>query len=271
MNLWTNNFFSQQILPGCYAFKAEKTILKNNIALQDSALLSLPKNNDLDEALTQLKNDLKNQYETKKGLEDKIKATLFSLTISITAITFSIAYEKIVLVTKFDAFALSLLVLSIFYFVFCAIIAVKTLEPVAFYQEHTEIKFNAENKSIEVKNENKQIQYEKFVKCKLRNDITNLIISNYTYASLKLLRNGIILFVIYFIVIVLQKNSTVIAKSSSFTKDTTITLNDTTRVNLTYTIEQNCNLLKLGKIELVDTRKKQEEKIIQTKESLKKQ
>src|SRR6185503_4207641 len=105
IKIWGDNFFSQQILPGIYARKAARIITAFREKIETSTV-EFVGGNDIDEMLVQIKLDIEKQNERKKDLEDKVKAILFSVSISITAITFSLTYGKRIVGDFFDIISL---------------------------------------------------------------------------------------------------------------------------------------------------------------------
>jgi hypothetical protein len=234
MKIWTNNFFTQHIVPGRYAAVAEKKIIKNYNLIEKADTYDFPEG-DKEVFLDQLIKNIGEQLDRKKGLEDKVKAILFSISISITAITFSLSYEQNTIKTMFGIITLITLLLSVIYFISSAIIAVKTLIPVGFGSIQADVRFDVANKKISLVVPDAESQLQQLLKDKLLNDNVNLRISNTTYASLKLLRNGIILFAAYFVLAlsqkVFQKKS---AQPQSFKGTVQIKVNDSVRVKIGY-------------------------------------
>lgn len=255
MKIWGDNFFSQQVLPGIYARIVQKKVSAFSKNVEGSTVENVDDSN-IDKAITQIKLDIENQGERKKGLEDKVKAILFSVSISITAITFSLTYGKSSIENIYDVFTLIILLFSILYFIGSAMVSVNTLLPVPFRLVQTETTYDEKSNIISIVKEDKIEQYKNFVVAKYLNDYSNIKIANYTYASLKLLRNGIILFSLYFITSLIQKNfSNKIANTSIVINRIKIKVNDTLSINLPYSYEsQSANdHLEIGKPSVIKT------------------
>lgn len=192
------SFIQQQIFPGFYASYANKIISKNYKKQQDFEVdISLINGNNK-EYIKQLKLDLDNQLERKKRIEDKAKSLLFIIAVAITAITFSLNYLNSLTIDIYQIISISIVFLSIIYLVIGAIRALQTLNIRQFNVNQANVIKN-DNKYI-LKNKKTDDDYLKdIIKSKQLNDLINIRLSNYTYASFNLIRNGIILFVLFFI------------------------------------------------------------------------
>lgn len=230
MKIWGNNFFSQHVFPGHYTAIVEKKIKSGYDEINSIESYQVPKGKK-EEMIDQIIKNIEEQQDRKKGLEDKVKAILFSISIAITAITFSLSYEQTTITTIPGIIALTILSLSIFYFVSSAIVAVKTLIPVGFSSIQADVSFNTDEKTIKLNIPKVEDRLHQLLKDKLLNDNVNLRISNATYASLKLLRNGIILFAVYFVIAISQK---LFYKNDTPSNESiiNINLNDTTRLKI---------------------------------------
>jgi len=197
--------FKQQIVPGFYARRAErKIIVPNYDRIEAMEKFDLPKQHK-EESLTELKAEIVEQAERKKGLEDKIKSILFVISVSITAITFCLKDFQNSWEGALNFCSLALLGLSIFYFVSSALLSIKSLMPVAFHQPHPEIKADKDTGTISWARSKPDDELKELVKYKLLNDNINLRVQNATYAVLRLLRNGMLLFALFFLIAVYQK------------------------------------------------------------------
>jgi hypothetical protein len=255
--IWGDNFFSQNIAPGRYTTWVEKKhLLPNYKKIKESEIFEFPKRNK-DQIIEQVKNDLIEQGERKKGLEDKIKAILFTISVSITAITFSLTYEKTSFSSFLDITSLIILGLSIFYFVSSAILSVKTLIPIDFYNNQSDILFDKEEKKITITIPKPDEELKQLLKHKLLNDNINLRIANATYSVLKLLRNGMVLFAVYFLIALYQKVfSQPIQKTKVYNGKIYLKLNDSQNVILPYNYENTQRVnLKLQQGEIIKKKK----------------
>lgn len=240
MKIWANNFLSQHVFPGKYARYVNKRYLQDQYkAIEKSEISEIPYDQE-DTVLEQLKKDFDGQIDRKKGLEDKVKAILIGITVSITAMTFSLNYEKLDLAKGMDIGVMLIFLLSVFYFISSAILTVETLVPVGFNSIQTEAALDSVTSTINVKIEEKRAYINRLLKEKLLNDITNLQIANSTYAALKLLRNGIIIFVCYFIAALLA-NSSGLKKQihPSVSGKVILKVNDSVNFILPYTTKYN--------------------------------
>lgn len=206
MTFWTNNFFTQHITPGRYCAVIEKRILKEYEAIGKIDKCNVPQG-DKKNILEKIEKDIEQQLDRKKGLEEKIKAILFSITIAITAITFVLDHDMNMMKTAMGVITIVILLLSIFYFISSAIVAVKALFPIGFGSVHEDVTFDKKKHEITLTIHDNEVRLKQLLKISLLNDNVNLRVANATYASLKLLRNGIILFAIYFALALVQKPS----------------------------------------------------------------
>lgn len=214
MKFWTDNFFTQHIIPGRYGAVIEKDLLKEFEMIESVNNYDLP-TGDTKKILEKIEKDLEGQLDRKKGLEDKIKAILFSITVSMTAITFTLDHDLILGTTTVTVITSLVLLFSIFYFLSSALLAVKALIPAPFGTLYENIIFDKNRSEISLKFTGNEDRLKELVKKSLLNDNANLRLANSTYACLKLLRNGLILFAIYFALALTQK--TVKSKPIPFT------------------------------------------------------
>ena len=206
MKIWGNNFFSQELLPGLYArWAARKHIDPKLDAIEKAKEFDYP-TDKAEEIAVQLKAELEEQLDRKKGLEDKIKSILFIITVSITAVTFCLKDLSVRWESPLSFFVMIFLGLSILYFVGGAVLALKSLVPIAFHSSQPSIDFDIESQRIVFTNSEKGTDIEVLLKSKLLNDLINLKVQNKTNAVLLLVRNGLILFAAFFITALLDKN-----------------------------------------------------------------
>ncbi|WP_461791667.1 hypothetical protein [Pedobacter sp.] len=208
MKIWGNNFLSQQVLPGLYSnWVAKKFITPRIAALKKVSDFDHPKK-EIENFTTQLLNDLQNQLDRKKGLEDKIKSILFVVSVSITAVTFCLKDVNSSSGSLIDICVLACLGLSICYFVGAAVLALKALVPIEFHDSTSEITFDDETNKIKLSVPKPQNDIKELLRAKLLNDAINLKVQNRTNAVLVLVRNGIILFAAFFLTALIEKQMT---------------------------------------------------------------
>lgn len=133
-------FIFQHIIPGCYATYANNIVTKKYDKQQnfDVDITDIPADQEND-YIQQVKADLKEQHDRKKIIEDKAKSLLFIITVSITAITFSLNYVNTFQINTLQIIALIILVLSISYFVSGTIRAIQTLNIRQFHVIQTAV------------------------------------------------------------------------------------------------------------------------------------
>lgn len=233
-------FILQHIFPGFYATYANKIVAKNYEKQNnfDVDLTAITAGQEKD-YIEQVKADLKEQYDRKKIIEDKAKSLLFIITVSITAITFSLTYLNSLEINVPQTIALILLGVSIIYFVLGTIRALQTLNIRKFHVIQTAIEITDINYKLISKKSDTDFLKE-LIKSKQQNDLINIQLSNYTYASFTLIRNGIILFVSFFIMTIFvsylyKQNKT--KDTFPISKEIKMKINDSIDVIIPYTFE----------------------------------
>lgn len=233
-------FILQHIFPGFYATYANKIIAENYDKQHnfDVDLTAITAGQEKD-YLEQVKADIKEQHDRKKIIEDKAKSLLFIITVSITAITFSLTYLNSLEINVPQTIALIFLGVSIIYFVLGTIRALQTLNIRKFHVIQTAIEITEVNYKLTAKKTDADFLKE-LIKSKQQNDLINIQLSNYTYASFTLIRNGIILFVSFFIMTIFvsylsKQNKT--KDTYPISKEIKMKVNDSIDVKIPYTFE----------------------------------
>lgn len=241
-------FILQHIFPGLYASYANSIVAKNynKQSSFDVDLTAITAGQEKD-YIEQVKADLKEQHDRKKIIEDKAKSLLFIITVSITAITFSLNYLNTLEINVPQTIALFVLGISILYFVLGTIRALQTLNIRKFHIIQTVVEITDNNYKLTAK-ETETDFLKGLIKSKQQNDLINIQLSNYTYASFTLVRNGIILFVSFFIMTIFvsyfsKQNKT--KDTHSINKEIQIKINDSIDVNIPYTFELKYDIQKL--------------------------
>lgn len=233
-------FLLQYIFPGFYAVYANNIVSKKQKNQQDFDvdLTAITEGNEA-EYIEQVKADLKEQYERKKTIEDKAKSLLFIIAVSITAITFSLNYLNSLNFNMFQIGALFFLGISISCFVFGVIRALQTLNIRPFNVIQVEVEITDSNyKLIPKKNDTDFLK--ELIKKKQLNDLTNVCLANFTYASFSLIRNGIILFVLFFATTIFGNYFSQKDKNKDIhpiDKEIQMKINDSIEVKIPYTFE----------------------------------
>jgi hypothetical protein len=179
--------------------------------------------------------------------QDKAKSLLFIITVAITAITFSLNYLNLIVINGFQLISICLVFVSIIYLVFGAIRSLQTLNIRPFNINQSEIVKNGDHFILHV-NQNESESLKDFIKCKELNDLLINRLSNFTYASFTLIRNGIILFVLFFLSTIsfsyfTQKENT--SSKDVISKTVNVMINDTIQVKMPYTFEIKYNICNL--------------------------
>jgi len=233
-------FIFQHIFPGFYATYVN-TIVSKNYDKQQSFEVDLTSIGTVNEKdyIKQVKADLKEQHDRKKIIEDKAKSLLFIIAVSITAITFSLNYLNSLAFNLYQIIALVFLGMSILYFVWGVVRALQTLNIRQFNIIQVEVAITDQNYKLSAKKSDTDFLKE-LIRSKQLNDLINIRLSNYTYASFNLIRNGIIIFVAFFTLTICgsyfsKKNKT--KDIYNINKEIQLKINDSINVNIPYTFE----------------------------------
>jgi hypothetical protein len=233
------DFILEQIIPGFHAKRANKTVSKFYDDRANFEVDTTDVKGKETEYIEQLKSDLKEQHDRKKIIEDKAKSLLFIIAVSITAITFSLTYLNSISINLSQIVALVFLGISILYFVQGVIKALQTLNIRQFHVIQADVEITQTNFKLSAKKSDEEFLKD-LIKSKQQNDLINIRLSNYTFASFNLIRNGIIFFVVFFATTICgnyfsQKDK---AKDTySIRKEIKTTINDTTTLTIPYTFE----------------------------------
>jgi len=232
-------FILEQIFPGFHAGRSNKKVTDTYNKQQNFDVDLTAITGDKKEYIDQVKADLKDQHDRKKIIEDKAKSLLFIIAVSITAITFSLTYLNSITFNIYQIVALLFLGISILYFVQGVIKALQTLNIRQFHVIQAEIEITEQNFKLSAKQLDDDFLKD-LIKSKQQNDLINIRLSNYTFASFNLIRNGIIFFVVFFATTICgnyfsQKDKT--KDTYSIRKEIKTTINDTTTLTIPYTFE----------------------------------
>jgi hypothetical protein len=199
------NFFLQQIIPGIYADYANIKFIEPSYEKASLKVVVLAADYfSKKDTLEQLKKDFEKQQERKKAIEDKAKTIFATIGIAITAMTFTLNYTNINFHYPGEIISTIAIIISVVYLVMSGIRAMQTINIRKFNTFQTEI-IESENEITILPIATEEEQLKVLSKAKLLNDKIIIKLSNLAYSSAILLRNGIILFAIYFIIAVIQK------------------------------------------------------------------
>ncbi|MFB3386586.1 hypothetical protein [Flavobacterium sp. LAR06] len=188
-------FLKQQVFPGIYATYVNRQIsLIYERQRKSEVDVSAIKGKE-EEYILKLKEEIKIQFDRKVKIEDKAKSLLFIITLAITTITFSLNYLK---ENSNQLTPLIFIVLSIIYFVFGGLRALQTFNIKQFHVDQPTIDFQ-QNKFVLMPEKKTISHLKELIISKSLNDLINTKTSNLTYASFILIRNGLIMFVLFFI------------------------------------------------------------------------
>lgn len=188
-------FLQQQIFPGFYADYCNRQISKI-YEKQKKAKVDVSKiKGEEKNYVMKLQEEMKIQLERKVKIEDKAKSLLFIITLAITTITFSLNFLK---QNSNEIVPLVFILLSIVYFVLGGLRALQTFNIKQFHISQTSINI-ADGKFILEPDKKAELVLKELILSKTLNDLINSKTSNLTYASFILIRNGLIMFLLFFI------------------------------------------------------------------------
>lgn len=195
-------FIPQFIFPGFYAAYANDIILKSKeeqkgFSVDLSGVVGFEK-----EYIRQVKVDLVEQLSRKKAIEGKAKFVCLVSVLFVLGFVFLLPYFRSFYFNVCQVFALCFSGLSFLYFVSSVVRAIQAVNIRMFYIVQSEVEVSSKSYKLIAKKSNSAFLKELIIKKQL-NDLTNICISNFCYASFDLFRNGIILFVLAFIFTVL--------------------------------------------------------------------
>lgn len=192
------DFIKQQVFPGWYARFANKIVLKKYKEQEKYSVNIESIESDYRQVLNNVKNDLEKQVSRKERIEEKSKSLLFIITVIIIAITFSLNYISKLLNNNLQLIAVFILLISILYLVMGAVRVLQALNIRRFSVYQVEVE-KSDLQYILVKELDDKKLLKDLIKKKQLNDLIIIQLSNFTYASFTLIRNGIILFMAFFI------------------------------------------------------------------------
>lgn len=242
------SFIQQHIFPGFYTTYVNKKYISKHYDSQQSFNVDVSAVEGTEkEYIKDVESDLENQLDRKKRIEDKAKSLLFIIAVAVTAITFSLSYLKSLKTNPYQIISIIIVFTSVIYLAFGAIRALQALNIRKFHINQTEID-KTDNQFV-LKKKGTDIEHLKgLIKSKKLNDLINVQLSNYTYASFNLIRNGIILFVLFFISTILlsymkeQKKTT---GNHLINKKIEVKINDSINVVIPYSFEINYDIKNL--------------------------
>lgn len=182
-------------MPGIFAQYAERIILKKRREVADKTINIDSVN--VDTALQLITEEIEEQNNRKKSVEDKAKGLLLTITISITAITFSLNYHKISL-SIWGVFLTATLLISILYFISATIRIIHSMDVREWHVLQIKTEVVGDELMIQPIKENMP-KLQELIRNRVLNDDTILIQANFVSAAYRLVRNGIICFSVYFI------------------------------------------------------------------------
>lgn len=121
--------------------------------------------------------------------------------------TFTLNYTTVTLNSFLDYIFFSLLIISVLYFICSATTVIKTLIPVPFTVVQLSTTSDDKIKVVSMLFPTKTQLFAQYLIGKMLNENTLVRTGNNVYSAFKMLRNGLILFSIYFAFAVFQKSS----------------------------------------------------------------
>lgn len=234
------SFILEQVLPGFHAGRSNRKVesiyeSRKDFEVDLTAIGSWREK----EYIEQIKLDLKQQHERKKIIEDKVKSLLFIIAVSITAITFSLNYLQSITYNSYQIIALFFLGVSVLYFVQGVVRALQVLNIRQFHIVQAEVEITEKNYRLLAKKSDSSFLRE-LIKSKQQNDLINIRLSNYAFASFNLIRNGVIFFVVFFAVTVVGdyfSKKIKIQEKYSIKKEVKVKISDSVDVKIPYAFE----------------------------------
>ncbi len=197
------DFFKQQIFPGFFAWRINNKLNEKYIEAEKADIdISLLKT-DRKKYIKELKKELDFQFEMKEKIENKAKSLLFVIGVVIAALSFSSGFLASLINNGFKTCLIIIIILSVINLLFGVIRALQAINIKKFNIYQLEIK-KVNGKYILQPSDRTDNVLRLLIKSKTLNDLINNKMSNYVYASYILIRNGIILFLIFFILSIIH-------------------------------------------------------------------
>lgn len=257
-----SDFIKQQIFPGWYAGFVNKIVLRKYKEQEEYSVNIECIESGYEQVIKSVKNDLEKQATRKERIEEKSKSLLFIIAVTITAITFSLNYISKLLSNDLQIIAISFLLVSILYLVMGSVRALQALNIRMFNVYQVEVE-KSDSQYILLKELDDEDLLKDLIKKKQLNDLINTQLSNFTYSSFTLIRNGIVLFMIFFIstiVISYYSHQEKIKDILKLQKEITVKISDEINVVVPYTIDFN---YKINNLEILKSSSKKPNKKIQ--------
>lgn len=199
------NWIKQNISCGWHADWACQKI-DQIISSYESKVVEIPEAYPLNEFVKTVEEGLKQQSERKKIIDDKARSALGTITIGITAVSFTIKDFQFVFSEKLNVAAVVCLFMSVYFFLSASIRAIQSLYIRAYMSN--EVSFELQDEKFQVNPlPDLQSRASQLFKNKITNDLIVQKSSNYAFASFSLIRNGIICFSLFFVLAVMAKSN----------------------------------------------------------------
>ena len=171
--------------------------------INEKYFVDISKSKDKHKDFEIFEKELKSQLDRKKGIEDKAKSILFSVTLSVTILIFSVNSLKLNYSNSFDYISLVILIIAVFYLIRSAYFSLKALE-VKEYNYLVTTKNDTVAEKIELIKNNEETVLINAIKTKILNDFRIIKISNYVSIAYSSIKNGIIGFAIVLIMLLIH-------------------------------------------------------------------
>jgi len=229
--IWPN------VCPIAVAFKLEKKI-KDNMSKKDEALrkiasVEIPNEQDMGQVIAGFEKSYEQEIERRAAFDDKAKASLFVITLSLSLILGSLNYIKALSGNlAFKTITLAFVVLAVLYLITAGITALKAINVIDINETHTATPTMTGDTLHASLLSAKDIIKEHHSNTALNREV-NYIKSNHVYATFLAIRNGIILLTAFFIFAVgagyltdIEQQNAVSSKSKTgVSRETTTTTN----------------------------------------------
>lgn len=200
----TMEFILQQVAPHFYAFRAEKILTKKVRKLKETDYEIIQDNEpEPDEILKEINEFHQKEKDRKGTVEDKVKACLFIIALTITLILGSLNFIKGVdPATPFYLSGIVTLILGVIFLFLSGITAIKAFNIGEYHDIQIYDRVREDGTKLNIINTSKEEKISLLYKIIKLNQLTTNIRSNYVYATFIGIRNGIILISIFFILAV---------------------------------------------------------------------
>ena len=195
-------FILQQITPNIYSSYAGFVLrIKINEMKDKRFIVDSEEIENADQYENILKQFIEKERDRKIAIEDKAKASLFVITISISLLLSTLGFIK-QYENTINELIIALLILGIIYLVLSGFSALKAINIKEFYDIYLNDKIDYKDCHIQLKNIDLYENISNLYKFNILNQLITNQRSNYVYATFTGIRNGMLLIALCFVCIV---------------------------------------------------------------------